>query len=89
MNEQVKKNLLDLSYDTYLQRQISSVVIIFTYIMGILVAWITNQLQYAGIIKLSMLAIFSFLIFLVCIITYFKSQLHMKRIKAMIRDLEI
>ena len=45
-SDEVKKNLLDLSYNKYLQYFTTVIVLIFTYITGIFIAFFTKQIDY-------------------------------------------
>ncbi len=51
MNEKlspnVKKNLLDLHYNKYLQYYTTSIIIIFTYFIGIVIALWTKQIDWS------------------------------------------
>lgn len=42
----IKKNLFDLEYTKYLQYYNTSIILLFTYIVGIFIAFITKQIDY-------------------------------------------
>ena len=46
IGESVKKNILDLQYNKYLQYYNTSVIVLFTYFIGIGVALITEQVDF-------------------------------------------
>jgi len=44
--KEIKKNLLDLEYNKYLQYFNTSIILLFTYFIGISIAVFTKQLDY-------------------------------------------
>lgn len=45
ISNNIKKNLLDIKYQTYLQYHSITVITMFTYLVGFLIALITNQIN--------------------------------------------
>jgi succinate dehydrogenase hydrophobic anchor subunit len=68
--DSIKKNILDLHYNTYLQYFNTIVIILCTYIIGIIIAGLTKQIdihnasQVLAVTTISVLVILSFLIML-------------------------
>ncbi|HIH26128.1 hypothetical protein J4476_02700 [Candidatus Woesearchaeota archaeon] len=48
MESNIRKNILDLSYNKYLQYLNACIVLFFTYLIGILIAFLTKQLSYSN-----------------------------------------
>lgn len=46
MNSSIKKNLLDLEFSTYLQYYNTTIIILATYIVGLIVAILTQKIDY-------------------------------------------
>ena len=57
--ERVKKNLLDLHYNKYLQYFNTAKIISFTYLIGVSIAFITKQVNYKDPIQLFLIALIS------------------------------
>jgi len=49
----VKKNLLDLKYNKYLQYYNTLVIVLFTYIIGAFIAFITKQIDYENMVQIT------------------------------------
>ena len=47
LNDGIKKNLLDLEYNKYLQYYNTSIILLFTYLIGTSIAFITKQIDHA------------------------------------------
>lgn len=59
----LKKNLLDANLQKYLQIVSGSIIILFTYIIGIFIAYVTGQLDINNFFTLSVLIITTLLVF--------------------------
>ena len=59
LSDKTKKNLLDLEYNKHLQYYNTSIILLFTYIIGISIAFITKQIDYRNPRQLVMVAIVS------------------------------
>ena len=46
VTKHIRKNILDLQYNKYLQYSTTSVIILFTYLIGLALAFITQQIDY-------------------------------------------
>ncbi|MEK6948163.1 MAG: hypothetical protein AABX19_02870 [Nanoarchaeota archaeon] len=88
-SDKIKKNLLDLEYNKNLQYLNTTIVILFTYIIGLIIAFITKQIDIKNNIQLSIVTIVSltltFLLFAVLILI----KDSMKRILFDIKQLKI
>lgn len=63
VSDNIKKNLLDLDYNKNLQYFNTIVILVFTYIIGIIIAFLTNQINYENGYQL-LFALFFSIIFL-------------------------
>jgi len=50
--DRIKKNILDLHYNKYLQYYNTAIIIFFTYCIGIAIAFITKQIDYKNLNQL-------------------------------------
>ena len=57
----VKKNLLDLQYAKYLQYYTTAVIILFTYGIGVAIAFITKQIDFYSIGQMLLVFLISYL----------------------------
>ena len=89
LSEKVKKNLLDLSYNKYLQYYNTSIIIIFTYLIGVGIAFLTKAIDYRHRQQVLLVSVISlvFLLVLVLLLRNFKE--HQENIKEEMRKLRI
>ncbi len=87
--ERVKKNLLDINYNKYLQYFNTTIIISFTYLIGIAIAFITKQINYKDPTQLFLVALISigFLGIMVILLLDFKG--HIDRIPKEIKKLNL
>lgn len=76
-SEKLKKNLLDLHYNKYLQYFNTSIIIVFTYFIGLIISLLTRQINLADSRHLFLLILFSllFLGIMVCLLSYFRRRM--------------
>lgn len=84
----IKKNLLDLEYQRYLQLYTAVLILIFTYIIGIMVAFLTKQIDIKDVNQIWILVAITlfFMIFAFYFITKFSNNL--TKIKEEIKNIE-
>jgi heme/copper-type cytochrome/quinol oxidase subunit 2 len=89
LNKHTKKNLLDLHYTKYLQYYTTTIIIVLTYFVGLVIAFLTNQIDYMSSTQMLLVAFttIAFLIVVVLLILSFKE--HMKEIVREIKKLNI
>ncbi len=66
--DKVRKNLLDLNYNKYLQYFTTSIILFFTYIIAVLVGFITKQINYTNLGQMIMVAIVSIIVITVLLL---------------------
>jgi len=88
MNNKIRKNILDIKYNKYVQYQITSIIIAFTYIIGVCIGLITRQIRFTPL-QLFILSGTSLFILIPCLYYYDKSTWYIKRIPRQIKKLEI
>ena len=66
--DRVKKNLLDLNYNKYLQYFTTSIILFFTYIIAVLVGFITKQINYTNLGQMIMVSIVSIIVITVLLL---------------------
>ena len=52
MNSKIKKNLLDLEYNKYLQIYTTNIVIFITLFVGLIIALISNQIDFTNFVDI-------------------------------------
>jgi len=87
MNERTKKNILDLQFQKYLVIASTSVIIAFTYIVGISIALFSEQIQLNDFIRMIALFAISAGILGYCSILFYNSAFHLKNILKLLKDL--
>ncbi len=77
LSDKIKKNLLDLEYNKYLQYYNTSIILLFTYVIGLSIAFITKQINYKDPKQLLLVALISigFLGIITILILRFKDNL--------------
>jgi len=89
ISDKVKKNLLDLQYNKYLQYYNTSIIILFTYFIGVGIAFITKQIdinepkQFLSLLVISISTVVLIILFML----RFKS--HQENILDEIKNLKI
>jgi len=85
----IKKNLLDLEYTTHLQYVNTTIVVMFTYLVGLLIAMFTNQISFAqpsSFLKIAALTIVFFFITHGLLLHFYRK---MKNVKEEIKHLDL
>ncbi len=88
LNHDIRKNLLDLEYTKTVQYFNTSLLILFTYFIGIAIAIITGQINYVNLGKLWMIIAFSMLVITFCLVWAMVSRDRLKEITDEIKNLE-
>lgn len=88
-SSKIKKNLLDLEYNKHLQRSNTYLIIIFTYLLGIMVAFITKQIDYKDLNQVLVMMLFSMMFFGFGIYLILRSEHEMQKIIKQIKTLNI
>lgn len=88
-NNKTKKNLLDLEYTKYLQYFNTSIIFLFTYIIGITIAFITKQIDYRSSKQLLSVIIISIVLIGAIIAFMFNFEDNLKRIPKEIKKLKL
>ena len=89
LNDRVKKNLLDLEYDKYLQYFNTSIIILFTYVIGISIAFITKQIDYHNSRQLVSVALISALFLSLIATIIFRLKENLTRIPKELKKLKL
>ncbi|MBU0627827.1 MAG: hypothetical protein KKC75_01450 [Nanoarchaeota archaeon] len=87
--EKVKKNLLDLHYNRYLQYYNTTIIILFTYIVGLGIAFITKQIDYKSLNQMLSVAIVTIAVVAVIVLLMLQFKEHMNNIIQEIKKLKI
>ncbi len=89
LSEKVKKNLLDLQYNKYIQYYNTSIIILFTYFIGVAIAFVTRQININASSQFLVLGLISITVITIVILSmlYFKNN--QKNILDEIKNLNI
>lgn len=86
MDDEVKKkNVLDLQFQKYLTLASTSIIIMFTYLVGI--AILTKQVNLKDFIVMGILFIISVGILGICSTLFFKAIFHLKNIPEVLKEI--
>lgn len=86
-SNQIKKNLLDLKYNKNLQYYNTSIILLFTYFIGIAIAFITKQIDYTNLAQLFLTGIISIVFISTIVIFMLRFRAHLKIIPEEIKKL--
>lgn len=89
LNDKVKKNLLDLQYNKYLQGYNTSIIILFTYTIGVIIAFITKQIDYKNANQVGLIGLISVAVISIIFIFMFRMREHLKNIPNEIKKLRL
>ena len=89
ITDKIKKNLLDLHYTKYLQYYNTSIIILFTYFIGIAIAFITKQINYKSTSHIMLVVIISIIIVAIITIFMLKFREHLTNILQEVRKLKL
>jgi len=88
MNEEIKKkNVLDLQFQKYLIIASTSVIVAFTYIIGVVIAIFSNQIKLNDFVSMSAVFIISVGVLGVCFVFLFNAIFHLKRIPNVLKNI--
>jgi len=89
LSDKIKKNLLDLQYNKYLQSYNTLIIILFTYFIGIIVAFMTKQIDYRNISQLGLIGLISIAVLSIIALFMLKSKEHITNIPNEIKKLKL
>ena len=89
LSDKVKKNLLDLQYNKYLQYYNTSIIILFTYFIGAGIAFITKQIDISEPRQFLSLSVISISITVLIILSMLRFKSHQQNILDEIKNLKI
>ncbi len=88
-NDNIKKNLLDLEYSKHLQYFNTSILVLVTYVIGLILAFATKQVDFSNPSQLMAIGIISSIVSLICVLSMINSRNHIKNIPEKIKRLSI
>ena len=86
-NPHIQKNLLDLEYGKQLQYLTTSLIVLFTYVIGIVIAFFTRQIAYINAPQLFALGVISMLVMICTTLFVANAQSRMRMIVKEIKQL--
>ncbi len=89
VSEKIKKNILDLHFQKNLVITSTSIIIAFTYLIGVGIAILTKQLQFDNFISIIVLITISIAVLGISGFFFFKSYYHIKNILDVIKELKL
>lgn len=89
LSDKIKKKLLDLQYNKYLQYYNTSIIILFTYVIGVAIAFITKQIDYRNMNQIGLVGIISIAVVSIIIIFMLEMKDHIQNIPNKIKKLKL
>ncbi len=89
MDDRIKKNLLDLEYNKHLQYLNTTVIILFTYFIGVVITLVTGQFNYNNKDQLFLGAFLSMGVMSTTVILMLRFRVHLKNITEEIKKLNL
>ena len=89
LNDKIKKNLLDLHYNKYLQYYTTIIIILFTYFIGVAIAFITKQIDYKNTPQVMLVSFISIIILSILTILILNFRSHLKNIPEELKKLKV
>ncbi len=89
ISESTKKNLLDLQYSKYLQYYNTSIIILFTYFIGVSIAFVTKQVDIYAPTELIMVGALTIGVVYIITLLMLSFREHLRNIFDEIRKLEL
>ena len=86
-NETKKKNILDLQFQKYLMMASTSIIIAFTYLIGIGIAFLSKQIKLDDFQIMMAIAVISSGVLGVCAIIFFNSTFHLNNIPLAVKEM--
>lgn len=83
----IRKNLLDLEYQKYLQYHIATVIILFTYFIGVGIALLTKQIRTDDYNQFIILILLSSLVIGISVLSLHSFSINLRRINEEIKRL--
>ena len=88
MNEDLKrKNILDLQFQKYLTIASTSIIISFTYFVGVGIAILTKQVNLSDFISAGVLMVISLGILGICSSLFFNAVFHLRNIPKVVKEI--
>lgn len=88
ISNKIKKNLLDLNYNKYLQYYNTAIILLFTYLTAISIVFLTRQIDFGSSIQLLVAVSLSFFVISILILFPLHFKEHLKKITKEIRKLD-
>ena len=82
-----KKNVLDLQFQKYLTIASTSMIIAFTYFVGVGIAILTKQVNLNDFINMGVLIVISVGILGICSALFFNAIFHLKNIPEVVKEI--
>ena len=89
LSDTTKKNLLDLDYNKHLQYYNTSIILLFTYVIGTFIAFLTKQIDYKNLNQLFLFIVVSISFIVPIIIFMRKSKEQLRDIPKEIKKLKL
>ena len=88
MDEEIKKkNVLDLQFQKYLTTASTSIIIAFTYLVGVGIALLTKQINLGDFLIVGVLIVISMGILGICSALFFNAIFHIRNIPEVVKEI--
>ena len=89
LEDNIKKNILDLQYNKYLQYYNTSIIILFTYTVGVVIGFVTEQINYNDVSQMVVLGFLSLVVVSIIALLLMQFKDHQGNILLEIKKLNI
>ena len=89
LSENIKKNILDLEYNKLLQYYNTCIIILFTYFIGLIIAFFSKQINFFIFKQFISISTISIIFVLLMFIAIMKFRNSMRRVISQIKKLNI
>jgi hypothetical protein len=84
--DDIKKNILDLQFQKYLIKASTSIVVAFTYLVGVFVSLIAKDIDLKNYDVVSILIGISIFVLAPCTLVFYRSTFHIKNILSILKN---
>ncbi|MFH1592504.1 MAG: hypothetical protein ABIB47_04015 [Candidatus Woesearchaeota archaeon] len=88
ISDSLKEDILNLNYNKHFQYKTTAIIISFTYVAAIVIAWMTKQLNLRDYFQMTILGIFSIIVLTPSIYVLITSSKPLVKIPELIKSLK-
>lgn|SRR3989338_5405591 len=89
LSDNIERTLLELHFNKHLQYQTNSLIAIFTFIIGIIIALATKEIKFSDYFQMAVVGFFAIIILTPSAYYFINSKKHLKRIPEEMKKLKL